>query len=388
MLNRFDKVIERKNTASVKWDFMDTMFAENNLLPLWVADMDFAAPEEVTEAIVRRARHGIFGYSLPPESYFDAVVKWMKKRHNWDIDKEWIVVTPGVVPALSFAVQSYTVPGDNIIIQRPVYYPFSSAISKNKRNVLNNALIFDGSKYVMDYKDLEKKAADPRTRLMLLCSPHNPVGRVWSEQELKTLGNICRENGVTIVSDEIHGDLILSGYRHTPFTMADTRFMEHTIVCTAPSKTFNLAGLQMSNIIIPDKELRKKFRDVLNSHALYTSNPLGLAAVEAAYNYGENWLNQVIEYIESNFKYLDKFIKKEITRAKFIQPQGTYLAWVDFSAYRVNREQLSEKIIKGARVALDQGYIFGDEGDGFQRINVACPRSILQECLKRIAGQF
>lgn len=385
----FDRGISRKRTNSVKWDFINNGCADGDLLPLWIADMDFPCPAEVTEAVINRAKHGIFGYSLPDKDYYDAVISWMKRKHQWHIELEWILISPGIVPALSFAVQSYTQPGDNIIIQRPVYYPFTNSIKNNNRNIINNPLIFDGTRYFMDFEDLERKASDPRVKLMILCSPHNPVGRVWSKEELQTAADICLKNEVILISDEIHADLTLNGYKHTPITALDEKYYKNTIVCTAPSKTFNIAGLQMSNIIIADEDLRKKLYKTMSiKNSLSTYNPLSIAAVQAAYNHGEDWLKQVMEYIEGNFSFLDNFLKSKMPKAKMIPAEGTFLAWVDFRAYGLDKEDLTGRMVNGARVALDEGYIFGKEGAGFQRINIACSRSILEECMNRIAKQF
>lgn len=386
MSYNFDRVINREGTNSIKWEFMNNMFEDNDLLPLWVADMDFECPREVVDAIKNRANHNIYGYSSnETEKYFDAVIGWMKRKHNWYIKREWIVSTPGVVPALAICVQTFTNIGDKVIIQRPVYYPFTNVVVNNGRRVSNNSLKYENEKYSIDFEDLGKRAKDPTAKLMFLCSPHNPVGRVWTKEELKKIGEICIENNVILVSDEIHGDLIHSGNTHIPFTSISDKFNENTIVCTAPSKTFNLAGLHTSHIVIPNRDLRENFRITLSDkNANFGANPFGIVAAQAAYNHGEKWLDKVIEYVEDNIKYIDEFCKKRMPRVKLVKPQGTYLVWLDFTDYVFTKDQLTEIIIKNAKVALDEGYFFGEEGIGFERINVACPRSILEECMERI----
>ncbi len=380
------KVTNRIGTNSVKWDFMNVMYEDNDLLPLWVADMDWECPKPVQEAIKKRAEHGIYGYSVhETEEYFNAVIGWMKQRHDWDIQKEWIVHSPGVVPALNVCVQTFTNPGDKVIIQKPVYYPFTNGIVNNGRHVSNNRLKYENGCYVMDFENLEERAKDPTTKLMFLCNPHNPVGRVWTEEELLKVGEICLRNNVILVSDEIHGDLILKGYKHIPFTSLRKEFEKNTIVCTAPSKTFNLAGLHTSNIIIANEELRANFfRTAREKNANSGPNPFGIAATIAAYTEGEEWLEQVLEYIESNMNFIDQFLKEKLPQVKLIKPEGTYLAWLDFNGLGLTQDEITEVIIKKAKVALDEGHWFGLEGSGFERINVACPRSILEECMKRI----
>ncbi|MBF8983888.1 pyridoxal phosphate-dependent aminotransferase [Lutibacter sp. B2] len=382
----FDKVINRKGTNSVKWEFMNDMFGTNDLLPLWVADMDFECPKPVIEAIQKRATHGIFGYSSNDyEEYYISIMNWMKKRYNWEIEKDWIVHTPGVVPALAICVQTFTNPGDQVIIQRPVYYPFTRVIVNNGRIISNNSLKYENNKYSIDYEDLERRAKDSTTKLMILCSPHNPVGRVWTKDELTKIGEICLRNNVILVSDEIHGDLVHSGNKHIPFTSISKDFEKNTIVCTALSKTFNLAGLNTSSIIIANEELRANFKKTSEDrNASPKPNPFGIVATQAAYNHGEEWLEQVIEYIEDNMSYIDEFLKDKLTKVKMIKSEGTYLAWLDFSDLGLSKDELWDIIVKKAKVGLDDGSIFGEEGIGFQRINVGCPRSILEECMNRI----
>ena len=384
----FDKIINRKNTHSIKWDkhLLEEFFGTSDVLPLWVADMDFQCPQPLIEAMKQKADEGIYGYSWhkTPE-YFDAVIGWMKRRHNWEIEKEWIVYSPGIVPAINVMIRSFTQPGDKIIVQSPVYYPFFSTIQNNGRHIQNNQLVYENKKYSFDFDDFEEKAKDPLTKMFILCNPHNPVGRVWKEEELKKLGDICLENDVLIISDEIHHDLILPGYEHKVFSKLSEDYDDHTIICTAPSKTFNVAGLQISNIIIPNKKLRDTFtQGISGRNGLGIPNAFGISALISAYTDGEEWLVQVMEYIHENFKFLNAYLKEHLPDVHMVNPEGTYLAWVDFSSLGMNDEERREFMLHKAKVALDGGTMFGKGGEGFERINVACPRSIIEECMDRI----
>ena len=376
-----DKIINRYKTGSVKWDLADKIFGQDNVLPMWVADMDFEAPKPVIDALVKRAKHGIYGYSACMDPYYDAVTGWMKKQHNWNIQNDWIVFSPGVVPALNMLVKALSRPGEKIIVQQPVYYPFMKAIENNNRKVLNNPLRLNGKRYEMDFNDLEKKASDKDVKLIILCSPHNPVGRVWSGDELEELGRICLKNNITIISDEIHSDIVLKGHKHTPFAGISEEFLMNSVTCTAPSKTFNLAGLHVSNIIIADRETREKFLFQLKCNGLMGPNCFASAALEAAYTHGQEWLEQVLHYIQDNLEYLKGFIKNRLPRVRIIEPEATYLVWLDFRDLGLKNHELKEIILKEAKVALDPGHIFGREGMGFQRINIACPRKTLEQGL-------
>ena len=386
----FDRIIDRCDTHSVKWDscFLKERFKIDDVLPLWVADMDFQCPQPVIDALKKRAEKGIYGYCwFKTPTYLDAVSNWMKGRHKWKIDNEWIVFSPGIVPAIKMLVQTFTNVGEKIIIQPPVYYPFFSAVKNNGRILLENKLCYENKKYTFDFEDFEEKTKDPLTKMFILCSPHNPVGRVWTEKELRKLGDICLENDVLIISDEIHHDLILSGYKHTLFSTISEDFERNTIICTAPSKTFNIAGLNTSNIIIPDEKMRESFINTIsNRNSVMSPNVFGIVALIAAYNEGEEWLNQALRYIETNFRYLKQFINESIPNIDFIDPEGTYLAWLDCNKLGMIDEELSEFMLKRAKVALDDGKIFGSGGEGFERINIACPKSILEECMIRIVN--
>lgn len=380
----FDKVIDRSNNYSSKWDELEKVFGREDLLPMWVADMDFMSPKPVIDAIVARAKQGIYGYTSRPESYFESVAKWMRKRHNWEVKTDWMIFTPGVVPALSFIVNAFTNPGDKVIVQPPVYYPFFRVIEDNGRRVVNNPLLFKDGRYTMDFEDLEKKVKDPLVKLLFLCSPHNPVGRVWSKEELEKLGRICIDNNVLIISDEIHQDILYPGIRHTPFASISEEFALNSITCTSPSKTFNLAGLQTSTIIIPNKIYREVYRSFMERIHLLRNNVFGLVALEAAYTHGEEWLDQFLEYLEGNLRTLTEGMEKDIPQIKIIKPEGTYLAWMDCGNLSLDSKQLNDFMINKARLALDDGEWFGLGGKGFQRINLACPRVYINEALARL----
>jgi cystathionine beta-lyase len=386
----FDKIIDRKNSFSLKWskEALKKFFGSNDddLLPLWVADMDFECPKPVIDAIKKEAEGGVYGYNwhITP-TYLDAVISWMSRRHQWKVDPKWIVYSPGIVPAINMIIQTFSNVGDKIIVQPPVYYPFFDAVTLNGRVLFLNQLRYENQIYSFDFEDFERKAKDPLTKMFILCSPHNPVGRVWRKEELKKLGDICLENDVLVVSDEIHHDLILPGNRHTLFSTISEEFEKNTILCTAPSKTFNLAGLQISNIIIPDPKLRESFiQTISNKNGISIPNSFAIVAMIAAYNDGEEWLEQALTYINRNFQYLKEFVKEELPKVKYIEPEGTYLAWLDFSPTGINDGELKKRILNTAKVVLDDGPMFGSGGEGFQRVNVACPKSILENGMKRI----
>ncbi len=383
-MNVFDERIDRYETHSVKWDHTDAIFEKENLLPMWVADMDFKAPQAVIDALTKRIQHGIFGYSMPTEHTKSAIQGWLEKRHHWSINQEWIVFTPGVVPALSAAVNTYTKKDEKVVIQSPVYYPFRDMVEKNERLVVDNPLKMENGKYVMDYEDLETKLKDPEVTMLLLCNPHNPVGRVWTKEELRKVAELCLANNVLIVSDDIHFDLIFKGNDHTLISTLSEDISANTITCIAPSKTFNLAGMQLSTIIIPDEDKRDQFNAYMGKLGLFAPSPFGIVAVEAAYNHGEEWLEQLMDYLEGNLAYLTTFIKERLPEIDLIEPEGTYLVWLDFRKLEMSHEELEKFIQNDAKLALDEGYIFGDGGKGFERINIACPRSILQEGLERL----
>lgn len=380
----FDRVIQRPGTNSMKWDSAERRVGVADVLPMWVADMDFQAPKPVIDALMRRVDHGIYGYAEKPESLYKAVIDWQKKRFNWDIKREWIVFTPGVVTALCMAIQAYTHPGDKVIIQPPVYYPFFEIIRDNDREILNNPLKIKKDRYVMDFDHLES-VIDEKTKLLILCSPHNPAGRVWDREELAELCRICHEKGVILASDEIHADLVMREQTHIPTATLSDDTASFVITCNAPTKTFNLAGLEVAYTIIPDTKLRKLLKKTLRQTGLMLCQMFGTVALEAAYNHGEEWLEQLLDYLQGNYEFLQFFVKESMPRVKVIPLEGTYLAWLDFREYNISDEVLNELLLKEAKVWLVDGPRFGPGGEGFQRINIGCPRETLKTGLSQIA---
>ena len=379
----FDKVIDRHKTNSMKWDGLKSSYGRDDLLSLWVADMDFAASSAITKALQERVSHPIYGYMYCSDEYYESIIGWMQRRHDWKVEKEWIVFTPGVVPALSYAIRALTKPDDNVIIQSPVYHPFYHTVEYNGRNVITNPLIYKDGRYFMDFEDLESKI-DSKTKLLLLCSHHNPVGREWTKEELRRLGEICLKHNIIIISDEIHFDLVYKGHEHTVFAKISSEIRENCIICTAPSKTFNLAGLQISNIIIPNDEIRKKYKNELEKDHIVRPNIFGQGALVAAYDESEDWLDSLMNYLEENKDFFIEFIEKRIPKLKVVKPEATYLLWVDCSDLGMNSEELRDFFLNKCRLALNNGEMFGKEGRLFQRFNIACPRSTLKEALIRI----
>ncbi|MCY6484073.1 pyridoxal phosphate-dependent aminotransferase [Clostridium aestuarii] len=379
----FDKVINRIGTNTAKWDEVEMKFGTKDVLPMWVADMDFRIAQPIIDALKERAEHGIFGYTKMSDSYKEAVCSWMEKRHEWKIEKDWVIHSPGVVPALSIIVKEFTKPGDKIIIQTPVYYPFFDVVRDNNRELICNSVKFENEKYVMDYEDLESKI-DENVKMMILCSPHNPIGRVWSKEELVKLGEICMKHNIMVVSDEIHADLVYKGHKHIPFASISEEFAQNSITCFAPSKTFNIAGLQSALLSIPNKEYYDKFSLALGALDIRRDNCFGAVATETAYTEGEEWLEQLLDYLEGNLEFLTEYCEERIPKIKVNKTEGTYLVWLDCHELGMSKEELGDFMIKEAKVALDHGYWFGPEGEGFARINIACPRATLEEGLKRI----
>lgn len=376
----FDAIIDRRNTNSVKWD----MTQEKDVLPMWIADMDFKTAEPIIKALEKRVQHGIFGYGTIPEEYYEAEVNWWEKRHNYKIKKEWIEVTTGVIPSLSAAVQAFTEPGDKVLIQSPVYNYFNSSITNNRCEIVLNELKYNGEFYEIDFEDFEKKASDEKVKIFILCNPHNPVGRTWNRGELERLGEICLKYNVLVVVDEIHRDLVYKGNKHIPFAAINEKFLMNSITCTAPSKTFNIAGLKTSNIIVANEEYRKKVNRSLNINEAIEPNVFGIEGLIAAYNEGEEWLDQLLEYLEGNLEYLISFINNKIPKLKVVIPQATYLIWIDCRSYNMSSKELCEKIHKEGNLRINAGKTYGEAGEGFIRINIACPRAVLIEGLERL----
>lgn len=380
----FDEVIDRKNTNSLKYDFAVERGRPADVLPLWVADMDFRAPKPVLDALHRAVDHGIFGYSDVKENYYNAVSAWFDQNFGWKTQPDWLVKTPGVVFALAIAVRALTNPGDSVLIQPPVYYPFFSVIRDNERKVVENELFYRDGRYEIDFMDFEEKIIQNRVKLFLLCSPHNPVCRVWTRDELQRIGEICLKHNVYVVSDEIHCDFAFPGHLHTVFLNACPKLADRSIICTAPSKSFNLAGLQVSNIWIPSKVIRNLFVREIDRSGYSQLNTLGLVACQAAYEHGGEWLEQCKSYLRNNLYYLRRFLAEKLPQIKLVEPEGTYFAWLDCSGLGLNRKELNDLIINTAKLWLDPGHIFGGNADQFQRIVLACPEEILQKALKQL----
>ena len=381
----FDKEIDRRGRNCLKYDFAAERGKPEGLLPLWVADMDLPVAEEIRQALHQAVEHGIYGYSEVKEPYFHAVHDWMLNCHDWEVKKDWMVKTPGIVYAIAAAVRAYTKEGDGVMIQNPGYYPFGQVVRDNGRVLADNTLHEENGRYTMDYEDMERQIAASNVKLFLLCSPHNPVGRVWTVDELRRLGEICLKHGVLIVSDEIHHDFVFPGYRHQVLANLDERFQKITITCTAPSKTFNIAGLQVSNIFIPDEGLRKAFVKEVDKTGYSQLNQMGLVACEAAYRYGRDWLDQLLVYLKGNLDFTRDYINKEMPGVKLVEPEGTFLLWLDCRDLHISDDELDRLVIEKAKLWLDGGRMFGPCGSGYQRINMACPRATLEKALKQFA---
>lgn len=374
----FDKTIDRRATNSYKWDS-----APEGVLPMWVADMDFRTAPAIIDALQKRVAHGIFGYTRVPDAYYDAVTSWFSRRHGWDIDREWIIYTSGVVPAVSAVIKALTVPGDKVIVQTPVYNCFFSSIRNNGCEIVSNPLRRTADTYEMDFDALERCAADPRAKVMLLCNPHNPAGRVWTPDELTRLGNICLRNGVTVVADEIHCELVYQGFKYTPFASLSDAFLHRSVTCVSPSKAFNIAGLQIANIVAFDNDLRSRIDKAININEVCDVNPFGVAATIAAYNEGEEWLNQLVDYLHGNYEVMAEFCRRELPEFPITRLEGTYLVWMDCSSLGMSSDALEHALLDDARLWLNAGTMYGAEGEGYMRWNIACPRSVMLDGLNR-----
>ena len=374
----FDKTIDRRATNSYKWDS-----APEGVLPMWVADMDFRTAPAIIDSLQKRVAHGIFGYTRVPDAYYDAVTSWFSRRHGWDIDREWIIYTSGVVPAVSAVIKALTVPGDKVIVQTPVYNCFFSSIRNNGCEIVSNPLRRTADTYEMDFDALERCAADPRAKVMLLCNPHNPAGRVWTPDELTRLGNICLRNGVTVVADEIHCELVYQGFKYTPFASLSDAFLHRSVTCVSPSKAFNIAGLQIANIVAFDNDLRSRIDKAININEVCDVNPFGVAATIAAYNEGEEWLNQLVDYLHGNYEAMAEFCRRELPEFSITRLEGTYLVWMDCSSLGMSSDALEHALLDDARLWLNAGTMYGAEGEGYMRWNIACPRSVMLDGLNR-----
>lgn len=384
MKHDFDAVIERRKTHSYKWDSA----TECDVLPMWVADMDFRTAPTIIEALQQRVQHGIFGYTKVPDTYYDAMINWFTRRHGWRMEKEWIIYTTGVVPALSAIIRALTNPGDKVLVQSPVYNCFFSSVHNNGCEILSNDLHYSNNNYTIDFDDLNRKCADPSVKAMLLCNPHNPTGRVWSKEELIMIGNICLQNNVFVVADEIHCDLVYPGHTYTPFASINNDFLQHSATCTSPSKAFNLAGLQIANITIANEEIRLKVDKSINIHEVCDVNPFGVEGLIAAYNHGEEWLGELVQYLYSNYCFTKDFFEINLPHISLIKPEGTYLLWADCSVLGKSSEEITRKLLNEHKVWLNGGSLYGESGRNFVRINIACPRTVLKEGLQRMFSYF
>lgn len=379
MKYNFDKIIDRRNTNSYKWDT-----TSKDVLPMWVADMDFKVATPIVDSILLRTLHGVFGYSSIPEKYYDAEINWWKNRHCFKIEKEWIEPTVGVIPSLSAIVQAFCKAGDKVLIQTPVYNYFNSSIKNNGCEIVSNELVYEGESYSINFSDFEEKVKDEKVKLFILCNPHNPVGRVWSKEELKKMGDLCIKNNVIIVSDDIHRDIVYSDFVYTPIISINKEFLENFIVCTAPSKTFNLAGLKTSNIIVANQEFKKKINRSLNINEAIEPNVFGIEALISAYTFADDWLDELLVYLEKNRDFFIEYIKKNIPELNVIKLEATYLLWIDCSKLNIKSEVLAQKIKKLGKLRIASGITYGKNGENFIRINIACPMKTLQEGVKRL----
>jgi len=380
----FDTYIDRRGTSCIKWDFGMERKGRDDLLPLWVADMDFKLPDEIVSDITNRASQGVFGYTDPKDDYFDAVNGWFERRHGFKVDHDWITITHGVVYGIVLAIRAFTEPGEAVMIQQPVYYPFAESVRVNKRKLVNNQLVYKDGKYEIDFDDFEKKIVEEKVKLFLLCSPHNPVGRVWSRDELIRIADICKRHDVYVFADEIHSDFIYSSFAHTSYMTLGDGYRDKLILGTSPSKTFNMAGLQVANIIIPNKDVREKFRYENMITGYSQCNAVGLEATKSVYTKGDKWVDELIEYLEGNLSFVRDFLKEKLPKVKLVEPEGTYLIWLDFSKITDSHKELEDLIVDKAHLWLDPGIIFGRETSLFERINIACPRSILKQAMEQL----
>ena len=384
----FDIVVNRKNTNAIKYDLAKKRGKPEDAVSLWVADMDFPTAPCIQKAVAEKAAHGIWGYSRPDNRYYDALKKWYKKRHNFEVQNEWVVNTPGVCFALATAIKAFTKEGESVLIQKPVYYPFFNIINSLQRKVVNSSLILKNNHYEIDFDDFERKLVQENVKMFILCSPHNPGGRVWTKQELQKISEICLAHNVLVVSDEIHSDITFGSNVHTVYGSLSEQALKNSIICTAPSKSFNLAGLQFSNIFIADEKLRKAFSKELDKTGYDEPSVFGIVAATAAYSDGADWFDSVKSYIWENILFAKNYIEENASQIKVLVPEGTYLLWLDFSKTGLSDSEINDRILNKAKVWLDSGSMFGKEGEKFQRINCATPRIILEDALKRICSHF
>lgn len=377
----FDKIIPRRGTNSYKWDSMPE--DKKDLLPLWVADMDFRTAPAIVEALARRVEHGIYGYVHVPDKYYRSVIEWFERRHDWTIDREWFIYTSGVVPAISAVIKALAEPGDGVIVQTPVYNCFFSSIRNNGCRIITNPLKYENRTYHIDYEDLEHKAAATDVKLMLLCNPHNPAGRVWTREELLRIGEICIKNNVTVISDEIHCELVFPGHVYTPYASIGEKHLWNSVTCISPSKSFNMAGLQIADIIACDQSLRQRIDRAININEVCDVNPFGIEATIAAYDEGENWLMELLDYLKANYDFMCNFFSDNLPQIPVTKLEGTYLVWTDCSVMNMSSDVLQKRLLEETGLWLNSGHMYGEEGEGFMRWNIACPRAVLEDAMMR-----
>lgn len=383
----FDQIINRENTSSVKWGMTQQVFGTSEVLPMWVADMDFAPPSEVKDALLDRVHHGVFGYTFPSTSTADSITQWLQNRHSWNIENEWILYNLGVVPSIATAIEAYTAPGDKVMLQSPVYAPFFDMVKKNNREVVNSPLKLVNNRFEIDFADFEERLKEG-VKLFLLCNPHNPGGRVWTKEELQKIGELCHQYQCLILSDEIHSDLVFKENKHIPIASLNNKFNEITITCIAPTKTFNLAGLQASAVIISNKELRKEFQTVLQRQGFFSLPTFGAIGMEAAYQHGNSWLDELLEYLHENVETAKSFIDEHLPSIKVMEPEGTYLLWLNCRELDLSDEDIKDRLLYKGKLALEPGKKYGPGGEGFVRMNIACPREMLLDGLERLKRAF
>lgn len=381
MKYNFDEIVSRRHTSSYKWDSAPS--GEKEVLPLWVADMDFRTAPVIVEALERRVRHGIFGYVRVPDAYYESVARWFARRHGWKMETDWIIYTSGVVPAISAVIKALTVPGDGVVVQTPVYNCFFSSIRNNGCRVVPNPLIYENRTYRIDFEDLDRKTADPGVRLLLLCNPHNPAGRVWTREELLRIGEICQKHGVRVIADEIHCELVFPGHEYVPFASTGENQLRNSVTCVSPSKAFNLAGLQIASIISCDRVVRERIDRAININEVCDVNPFGVEATIAAYEGGEDWLLQLLDYLKGNYDLLCDFFKTDLPQIPVTSLEGTYLVWTDCRAFHLPSDVLQTLLLEETGLWLNSGTLYGAEGEGFLRWNIACPRVVLHDALTR-----
>jgi cystathionine beta-lyase len=384
MTYNFDKIIHRENTNSVKYDLRKQFFNKENVLPMWVADMDFETPEFIRKAIQKRAEHPIYGYSIKPDSYFQSIISWLKTRHQWEVKQQEIFFSPGVVPGFTLAILAYSQPGDQVVVQPPVYFPFFQAVEDTGRKLLHNQLLEENNYYKIDFNDLEEKLSHPKTRLLLISSPHNPVGRVWTKEELNKMMELCITYDVLLLSDEIHADLVFKPHKHIPSAIVSDPAKDHCITFMAPSKTFNMAGLSTSFLIIQNEELKKKYEAILSAYHLGLGNVFGNEGLEAAFNNGAAWLDDLMNYLQENVNLVADFLREEFPEITMLKPEATYLLWLNCKSLHLEDEKLNDFFIEKAQLGLNRGSVFGKGGEGFMRMNVACPKSTLEKALHQL----